>query len=63
MKDHVAVLIETLRKENIFDDQTRWEFLKFEIRKFSIHYSISKTRERKGERIIAENKIKVLEQD
>ena len=39
----------------------RREFLKFEIRKFSIHYSRYKTRERKGERIILENEIKDFE--
>ena len=54
MNDHIAQSIETLNKENIFDYQMRWEFFKFEIREFSIYYSISKTRERKGKRIILE---------
>ena len=36
--DHIAKSIETLNKENLFDDQKRWEFLKFEIRKFFIQY-------------------------
>ena len=40
----------------MFDDRLRWEF---EIRKFSVYYSISKTMEKKGERII---KIKVSAQ-
>ena len=35
----------------------RW---KFEITNFSIHYSISKTREREGVRTILENKSKVI---
>ena len=34
----------------------RWEFLKFEIRMFSIHYSISRIREREDEKITLENK-------
>ena len=63
MKDHITLSIETLNKENIFDDQMRREFLKFEVRKLSTHYSISKTGERKGKGIILENKIKVFEQD
>ena len=41
----------------------RSEFLKFQIRKFSIPCSVSKTRERIGERIILKNKIKVFEQN
>ena len=63
MKDHIAMSIETLNKENICDDQMRWEFLNFEVRKLSTHCSISKTGERKGKGIILENKIKVSEQD
>ena len=51
MKNHIAMSIETLNKENIFDDQMRWEFLKFETRKFSTHCSISKTGERNGKGI------------
>ena len=55
--------IETSKYIYIFDDQMGWGFLKFEIRKFSIDYSISKTRNSKGEYIISENKFKVFEQD
>lgn len=49
MKDYIAMSVETLNKKNIFDDQIRWEFLTFEIRKLPIHYSVSKNRESKGE--------------
>ena len=38
----------------------RWEALKFETRKFFIHYLIFTTREGKAKRIILENKIKVI---
>ena len=54
MKDHMAMSIETLNKENIFDDQMKWKCLNFEIRIFSIHYSISKTTEKEVVRIILE---------
>ena len=37
--------------------------MKFEIRNFPIRYAISKTRERKDERVVLEQKIKVFEQD
>ena len=55
MKDCTAILIETSDKEGIFDDKLG---RKFEIRKFIIQYSISKTRERKNKRIVLENNIK-----
>ena len=55
--------IKILDKVNILDNQVRQDISKFEIGKISIHYSISKTRERKGERIILETKIKAFEQD
>ena len=37
--------------------------MKFEIRNFLIRYAIFKTRERKDERVVLEQKIKVFEQD
>ena len=40
----------------------RWELLKFEIIKSSIHYSVSKTRDRKGKKAVLVNKIKLFEQ-
>ena len=40
MKDYIAMPLETLDKKNMFDDQ---------IRCLSIHYSVSKNRESKGE--------------
>ena len=57
MEDLIAMSVETLNGRNIFNDQMRWEFLEFEIRKFSNHCSISKTREGKGKRIILGNKL------
>ena len=59
MKDHITIPMESLNNENIFDDEMRWKFLKFEVRKFSTHCSVSKTEERKGEGI----NIKGFEQD
>ena len=41
MKNHIATTTIFLNEENIFDDQIRWEYLKYEIRKFSIHLSLS----------------------
>ena len=44
IKDYIAMSIEILNKESIFDDQIRQGFLKFEMRKFCLHYSVSKNR-------------------
>ena len=64
MKDNMTMSIGTLKKENIFVDQMRQKNLKFELRNFTIHYSISTDRERKGKKINLENKIiKVFEKD
>ena len=39
MKAHIVNTQKNLDKENIKDDQARWEYLKYEIRKFSIKFS------------------------
>ena len=39
MKFHIKSTLETLEKEGITDLQVRWEFLKYEIRKFSTEFS------------------------
>ena len=39
MKFHIKSTLETLEIEGITDLQVRWEFLKYEIRKFSIEFS------------------------
>ena len=39
IKVHIANTQKSLDKENIRDDQARWEYLKYEIRKFSIKFS------------------------
>ena len=39
VKAHIANTQKSLDKENIRDDQARWEYLKYEIRKFSIKFS------------------------
>ena len=39
MKFHIKSTLETLEIEGIRDPQVRWEFLKYEIRKFLIEFS------------------------
>ena len=44
MKEHISTCLNLLEKENILDDQVRWEYLKYEVRKFSIKFSKRKQR-------------------
>ena len=39
IKFHIKSTLETLETEGITDPQVRWEFLKYDIRKFSIEFS------------------------
>ena len=54
-------VLDNLDQDNIVDPQFRWEYLKYEIRKFSIHFSKGIARNKKIERTYLENKLKTLE--
>ena len=47
MKNHIVTITIFLNEENIFDDQIRWECLKYEIRKLFIYFSVSKAKKKK----------------
>ena len=61
LKKSIEKLKEDLDSENSFDGQVKWEYLKFEIKKFTISYS--KIRAKNNEKIKSEleNKLKHLE--
>ena len=61
MKFHIKSTLETLEIEGISDLQVRWEFLKYEIRKFSIEFSKLQAQNTKKEKMFLENKLKKLE--
>ena len=61
MKFHIKCTLETLEIEGISDLQVRWEFLKYEIRKFSIEFSKLQAQNTKKEKMFLENKLKKLE--
>ena len=61
MKFHIKSTLETLEIERIRDPQVRWEFLKYEIRKFSIEFSKLQAQNTKKEKLFLENKLKILE--
>ena len=61
MKFHIESTLETLEIEGIRDPQVRWEFLKYEIRKFSIEFSKLQAQNTKKEKMFFENELKKLE--
>ena len=61
MKFHIKSTLETLEIEGIRDPQVRWEFLKYEIRTFSIEFSKLQAQNMKKEKMFLENKLKKLE--
>ena len=56
MKNHIATTTIFLNVENKFDDEIRWEFLKYEIRKSSIYFFVSEAKKRNKEMNTLENK-------
>ena len=63
MKFHIKSTLETLEIEGIRDPQVRWEFLKYEIRKFSTELSKLQGQNMKKGKMLLENKLKRLEND
>ena len=62
MKNHISDILNFLNKENIKYDQVIWEYLKYEIRKFTIQYS-KRSKTLREERECLERKLKILEQN
>ena len=61
MKTLIKHVLYNLDQHITVDPQFRWEYLKYEIRKFPIHFSKGITRNKKIERTNLENKLKTLE--
>ena len=61
MKTLIKHVLYNLDQDNIVDPQFRWEYLKYEIRKFSIHFSKGIARNKNTDRTYLENKLKTLE--
>ena len=56
MKEHISICLNLHEKENILDDQVRWEYLKYEVRKFSIKFSKAQAKRLRLERVLLEKK-------
>ena len=58
LKNHLKFIQKTILKENITDEQMIWEYIKYEIRKFSIGFSKQYAKDKRTKTIILEKKIK-----
>ena len=61
MKAHIAKTQKNLDKEEIRDNQARWEYLKYEIRTFSIKFSKLLSKNTKAETLLFEKRLGLLE--
>ena len=61
MREHISTCLNLLEKENIVDQQVRWEYLKYAVRKFSIKCSKAQGKIIRLERVFREKKNKNLQ--
>ena len=59
LKNHLKHIQKTILKENITDEQLIWEYIKYEIRKFSIEYSKQYAKDKRNKTFILGNKLKL----
>ena len=62
LKNHLKVVYNRMSAEQITDEQLCWKYMKYEIRKFSIHFSKEKAKRTRAGTVTLENKLKDLEQ-
>jgi len=63
MKYFIENLKTELGTDNSFSDQTKWEYIKYELRNFSIKFSKNLAKSKRQNQTFLENKIKELEQN
>ena len=61
MKNQISETIRTLDKDKVTDKRLRLEFLKYEIRKFTINLSKKLVKEENKDQIFLEKELKNLE--
>ena len=61
MKNQISETIRMLDQDKITDKHLRWEFLKYEIRKFTINFSKKLVKEENKDRNFLEKELKKLE--
>ena len=62
LKTHIKTVKSNLQENSSFSDHSKWEFLKYEIRKFSIFFSKYLAKKERIIQINLENRIKTLDQ-
>ena len=60
MKKHIENIINSFHSD--FNHQMKWEFLKYEIRKFTISFSKNKAKSMREKKLNLEKKLKLLEE-
>ena len=63
MEKHIDCVKNDLKKDKTLSEISKWELLKYEIRKFTINFSKLLARESRKEKCILENKLRNLESD
>ena len=58
MKNQISETIRMLDQNKITDKYLRWEFLKYEIRKFTLNFSKKLVKEENKDRIFLEKELK-----
>ena len=61
LKNHLKLIQKTILKENITDEQMIWEYIKYEIRKFSISFSKQYAKDKRTKTFILQKIVKQLE--
>ena len=61
LKNHLKFIQKTILKENITNEQIIWEYIEYEIRKFSISFSKQYANEKRTKAFILEKKLKQSE--
>ena len=52
MKEHISTCLNLLKKENILSDQVTWDYLNYEVRRFSIKFSKAQAKKLRLERVL-----------
>ena len=63
LKTHVKIAKSSLQENSSFSDHSKWEYLKYEIRKFSISFSKNLAKKERIVQTNLENRIKTVEQN
>ena len=62
LKTHIKTVTSNFQENSYFSDHSKWKFLKYEIRKFSISFSKNFAKKQRIIQTNLENRIKILEQ-